>query len=397
MKKVIALMITVAMVFTLAAVSAFADDGHYVWNHTGAADLDSPFGETFRIGNDCPNTGSVGFKTDVSFSKVIFPKIWATIHAVVTMEVFSGDNSVFTGSFELYNAALNSGDVADVEVDFGKTLPAGAYKFVFSVPDGLYAFFAYGAGQLPDGYITNERGHIMFGLWTTDSGNGFVDQGILPAEKTVSPYSGTADGNPVNLKDGSIAVVVTVPEDYVLAEVRGLASPTWSNQGDGSDAVADVYVWEGDYDSTVAGPVLLSKEVRDHRDNKDLVFAFDKKAPAGTYMIEFTSIGDMDIGFWSYSAIDGDAEVFQNGDEADFYPKVAVKLLLAEGQDVITIDPGDDTPVDPGDDTPVDPGDDTPGTPTTPVDTGDASVAVFAIIAVLALLATVVLKKKRFF
>ena len=108
MKKIIALAVAVAMIFALATISAFADDGHYVWNHTGSY-AEDPWSDSFRIGHDCPTTGTIRFKTDVSFSKVIFAKIWATPHCVVTLEVLSGGNSVFTGSFELFRIQLVDG------------------------------------------------------------------------------------------------------------------------------------------------------------------------------------------------------------------------------------------------------------------------------------------------
>ena len=97
MKKIIALIIAAAMLIALATIGASADDGHYVWNHTGSY-AEDPWSDSFRIGNEDPTTGTIRFKTDVSFSKVMFPKIWATPHCVVTLEVLSGGNSVFTGS-----------------------------------------------------------------------------------------------------------------------------------------------------------------------------------------------------------------------------------------------------------------------------------------------------------
>ncbi|MBO4326150.1 MAG: hypothetical protein J5950_02625, partial [Clostridia bacterium] len=330
MKKIIAMIITVAMLFALVTIGASADDGHYVWNHTGDFP-DDPWNQTFRIGHDCPQTGTIRFKTDVSFSKVLFAKIWASAHAVVTLEVISDGNTVSTVNFELYNEENGSGDVPSVEVDLGKTLPAGEYTFKFSVPDGNYAFFAYGNDPLPDDYIDNERGHAMFGLWTTDSGSGFVSLGLVIEEKVVDVYKGSGDGGPQNLQGGAIAIVVTVPEGYTLAEIIGQNSPTWGKNDGGSDAQAEVYAWDGDYDSSVDGAVLATAEITDHADNADAVFAFENALPAGTYLIEFSSTGDMAIGFWSYGTAAGDPVVFVNGSETTaFYPKTAVKLVIAE-------------------------------------------------------------------
>ena len=179
MKKTVVVFLVLSLFVSMFTINTHSAAGRYVWNHTGSY-VDDPFNYTFRIGSDCPQTGSVEFMTDVGFSKVFFPKIWATAHAQVTFEIVSGGVSVYEGSFQLYNAQYNSGDVPNVEIDLGTTLPAGRYVFNFSVPDGYYAFFAYGTGELPDGYIINERGHIMFGLWTTDEGKGFIEIDMDP-------------------------------------------------------------------------------------------------------------------------------------------------------------------------------------------------------------------------
>ena len=391
MKKIIALVITVAMLFTLAAVSAFAEEGRYVWNHTGSF-VDNPFEGTFRVGSDFPTTGTVAFETDVSFSKVFFPKIWATKNGELTFRLISrGGDELFKNSFVMYNEVFNSGDVSDVEVDLGKTVPAGKYTFEFSVPDGQYAFFARGEGPLPSTYIEPDRdGQIMFGLWTTDSGAGFVE---ISDVKTVSIYSGAAgELTPHDLLGGgSIAVIITVPEGYALAEVIGVKSPTWENKEGGSDAKAELYAWTGDYDDTLDGDVLAAAEVKDHADNSNAVFTFDKQYAAGTYLVLFTATGEHNFGFWADSEIEGDAAVFQNDAEVDWYPRINMKIVLDEGQGVSIPVPDDQTGEQQGDQ----PGDITPQEPNT--GTGDTSSVVFVVIAVLALCATVVLKKKRVF
>ena len=174
MKKIITLIVAVAMIAAVAAIGANAADGRYVWNHAGEVNGADPFTDTTRVGHDSPLEATIRFKTDVSFSKILFPMIWAAPHAVVTIEMISGDKTVASGSFEMFNEQNGSGDVANVEVDFGKKLSAGEYTLKISVPEGFYAFFAYGADQLSEEYIEFERGHAMFGLYTTDNGNGFV-------------------------------------------------------------------------------------------------------------------------------------------------------------------------------------------------------------------------------
>ena len=151
-----------------------AAEPRYVWNHAGEGYVDDPFHDSTRVGHDSPQTATIRFKTDVKFSKILFPKIWATPHANVTVELLSNGTSVYSGTTELFNESVGSGDVPNVEFDIGKALPAGEYTMVLSTPDDFYAFFAYGTDPLSEEYIEFERGHALFGLYTEDSGNGFV-------------------------------------------------------------------------------------------------------------------------------------------------------------------------------------------------------------------------------
>ena len=164
------------------------------------------------IGYQSPLDATVRFKVDVSFSKILFPMVWAAPHAVITFEMLNKDgNAVYTGTYEFYNEAAGSGDVPNVELDFGKTLSAGEYTLRVSTSDeGQYAFFAYGDGQLSDDYIEYERGHMMFGLYTTDSGNGFVTFATEVAggdEPTDTPAETPTDSNP---QTGDASIVAAI-------------------------------------------------------------------------------------------------------------------------------------------------------------------------------------------
>lgn len=365
MKKIITMIVVIAMIATLAMTCVNAADGHYVWNHTGEY-VEDAFSDTTRVGHDSPQTTTIKFNTDVSFSKILFPKVWSTPHCVFTLKLYKGNTVVFEGtSAELYNEPTKSGDVNDVEIDFGKKIAAGEYTMELSVPEGYYAFFAYGNGQLPDSYFEYERGHAMFGLYTTDNGKGFVDLGVVLAEKTVSVYEETQGGDPFTLQNGEVAIVVTVPAGYKLSQVIGSNSPTWSNTEGGSDAKAEVYKWAGSYEDTVAGAVLASAEIKDHKDNSDAVFALNKELPSGDYLVVFTATGDKNIGFWTSSAVTGEHKVFVQGTESTTcYPKVKMKLLADDSQA--------DSP-----------------------DTGDAAIVATAVLAIAAMGVTVVLVKKK--
>jgi hypothetical protein len=174
MKKIIAMAIAVVMIAALAATGVSAE-GRYVWNHTGAVNGADPFSDTTRVGHQDALDATVRFKVDVSFSKILFPQVWAFAHSVITFELINGGKTVYTGTYEFYNAENGSGDLPNVELDFGKKLPAGEYTLRISTDEAAnYAFFAFGEGPLSEEYIEFERGHMMFGLYTEDNGQGFV-------------------------------------------------------------------------------------------------------------------------------------------------------------------------------------------------------------------------------
>ena len=377
MKKIITLVLAVVMIAAVAATCVSADV-HYVWSHNGDF-VEDPFNDTTRVGHDSPLTATIKFKTDVGFNSIRFPKIWATPHAEVTVEVLSGETVKASKTVELLNEGNGSGDVETVDFDLGSELPAGEYTMRISVPEGFYAFLAYGKDPLPDTYIEYERGHAMFGLYTGQEGSGFVDMGVQLSEKLVPIFEEAAAGDPYPLLNGPLAIVITVPTGYKLAEIIGSNSPTWSNQGGGSSAKVEIYKWAGSYDDSVDGAVLAKAEVIDHVDNQDAAFVLDKQLSAGTYLAEFSAIGDMNIGFWTSSAVEGDHSTYINGtEESKFYPKAKLKLVINDGQEQST-DPGTTTGTD----------------PVTPPPTSDAAIAVAAFAAVAAVGASVVVIKKK--
>ena len=208
MKKIIIMVLAVAVIATLAMTGVSAE-GRYVWNHSGEYAND-PFNDSTRVGHDSPLEATIRFKTDVSFSKILFPMVWCSPHANVTVEVLKGEEVVASAEFEAFNESANSGDVANVELDFGKKLAAGEYTLRLSVPEGFYAFFAYGEGQLSEDYIEYERGHAMFGLYTEDAGEGFVTFATEVGGGESNPPSGGDDQPGVTPPPtGDAAVIAT--------------------------------------------------------------------------------------------------------------------------------------------------------------------------------------------
>jgi len=228
MKKLISLAIVIAMVAALAMVGVHAVDGHYVWNHTGDPNTADPFGETTMIGYQSPLDATIKFKTDVSFSKIFFPSVWAAPHAVITFEMLKGEEVVATTTFEFYNESVGSGDVTDVEIDLGKTLSAGEYTLRLSTSDaGQYAFFCYGEGQLSDEYIEYERGHAYFGLYTTDSGEGFVTFATEVSGGGSSTPAQGAKTVKIELTSDATAGVEVEEKDGKLICTTGVTNDPW--------------------------------------------------------------------------------------------------------------------------------------------------------------------------
>lgn len=175
MKKIITMIVVIAMIASLAMTGVSAAGGHYVWNHSGDVNYDDPWGETTMIGFQSPLTTTIRFKTDVNFSKIMFPMVWNQPQTVITLKLYQGETLAATAQVgPIFNEAAKSGDVRDVEFDLGKKVLAGEYTMELSVEEGFYSFFAYAAEPLSEEYIEYEMGHAMFGLYTTDNGAGFV-------------------------------------------------------------------------------------------------------------------------------------------------------------------------------------------------------------------------------
>ncbi|MBQ3867203.1 MAG: hypothetical protein II789_01515 [Clostridia bacterium] len=369
MKKIFAMLIAVAVLLSLAVIGVSADEGRYVYNHTGDPNLADPFNSSMRIGHDSPTTVTVQFQTDVSFSKVFFPKIWCKAHSEVTIEILSGEEVVASKTFEAYNEANGSGDIDNVEVDFGKTVPAGPYTLRASIPDDFYAFFCYGADPLSEEYLVFERGDSYFGLWTTDAGEGFVAIGSeVPGGETPSFQLHGASFDTIYVND-----VMNFGKDDGAASTKLDEVGRTIDGSDGSVQTIRIRGWIG-FESEI--------DVLGYQINGENTFGEFKVAPeaavtdpanGGQYATRF----DMTIDVSNLKGTN----------------KIVAVAKLADGT-IVKID--ENVSANGAGTTPntsftyVGPADDN-------VQTGDMTVAMFAVIAVLALSAAVVFAKKRSF
>ena len=205
------MVLAVALIAVLAMPGVSAAEGRYVWNHTGDANTANPFDDTTRVGFDSPLDATIRFKTDVSYSKIFFPMVWAFAHAEIKFEIFKGDTAVYTGTYTFFNESANSGDVANVELDFGKKLAPGEYTLKITAPDAdNYAFFCYGEDQLSEDYIEFERGHAYFGLYTEDEGNGFVTFATEVDENAGGDDTTGGDVTPPPTADAAVIAIAAV-------------------------------------------------------------------------------------------------------------------------------------------------------------------------------------------
>ena len=352
MKKFLAIALVAIMTVALFAFAVNADE-------TITIDFNTEEGRAMGtfFGNGCEYSES---------------EKWATGDRVSAYLINQKDGGDATPELGLYDNGIevkfNSGSNGFASFKFLLVCPdqpygAHTYSLRYSVNGGDFVqeMIPEASGSIFEHTLSNvpvKSGEnsikLVQGAYQSDRGNAWridvlqIDVTItaeeveIPLEdKVVEVYTGLAGGDPQQMNAGPIAIVVTVPENYAMKEIIGMDSPTWSNPGGGSCAIATVYAWKGDYDSSkAAGAVAASAEIVDHADNANAVFAFDKLVKSGDYLVEFESTGTMAIGFWTYSSVDGDHLVFKNGEPTNFYPKTKMNLVV----DVDEPGTGDDEP-----------------------------------------------------
>lgn len=89
--------------------------------------------------------------------------------------------------------------------------------------------------------------------------------------------------------------------------------PTWQTEGSGF--VVELYKWDNDYENTIIGDILYSKEFTDWIDNAECKLDFSDVAetgfPTGTYLWVMRGTTS-NVGTWAMDPSD-DCEYFENG------------------------------------------------------------------------------------
>ncbi len=125
-------------------------------------------------------------------------------------------------------------------------------------------------------------------------------------EEAVKLYEFPGDQNPVQLKDKNIAQYLMV--DAPFSEIH-LNCPSWSNNI--GSMTLKLYVWQGDYDSTVKSEVIATETYVDYNDNAWLVLKANGGAFAeGEYLWELSDPVE-NVGIWKATYESFDTEIIQ--------------------------------------------------------------------------------------
>ena len=342
MKKLLSFVIVLAMIAALFVIPSFADEPTRVFTYDGGVGVGLWTGNT----DGRKNFHAVTFNAASDFVGFGLAQYWnsnGTNAPLVTYDVelfnYTKDYDTTVKGTPVFKQTVNpEGDAAEgIYFDLGKTMPKGEYTLRFTVTSDS-GYMVLPAAKVKYSNVRLDYSDDAFGFYVDFTQAGLSDyfkKLSTAGEEIIEKEMYTGSGrDPHNLSEGPVAIVINVPEGYALREIIGIQSPTWGHHDSGSDAIVELYKWDGDYDSSVDGAVLASGSVTDHADNINAVYTLDKDLPAGAYLAEFTLDGTEAIGFWCFTAVNEAGSLsFQNGNEASFWPDVHIKLLVVEQQE----------------------------------------------------------------
>ncbi len=296
-----------------------------------------------------PKVG-VAFNAASSFNSFEFPRYWASNGSnapLVTVDVnlyaFDTDFETSVAGTPLYTKTLNpTGDLnAATAFDLGNTCAAGEYVIaVEAVSDTGYFVLPNGASAYSSVRLafTGPSSFAFSVNFVKADVKNYFDR-LSACEGQTEKFEGNLcpqGSEPVDVIGKDLGIRVTVPADYKLNSITGLASPTWGNTGEGSNAEAKIYAWNTDYETTVAGDVLAMASVKNHIDNQNLVFNFDN-GTNGDILIVISGTGEKSIGFWCGADKGVATAVYFNGQETNKCPGTNYAIELT-GQIKVSLD-----------------------------------------------------------
>ncbi len=293
---------------------------------------------------------AVAFNAASGFASIGLPIYWASngsnapyITLNVNLYAYDTDIATSLAGTPVFTKTLNptKDESAGVEIDLGKIFSAGEYVLAFEaasdqgyfvLPDGASAYSSVRMQFTPSSfgfYVNFVKADVdsYFDRLSTCEGQIEVIEGNL------CPRGGDAIDL---LGSGDFGIRLNVDADHVLKSVTGLASPTWNNNGDGSNAEAKIYAWNTDYETSVAGEVLATASVLNHKDNQNLVFNFDNKVN-GDLLIVISATGENKVGFWCSGDKGAATTVFLKGAETNHCPGTNY-AVEAVGQTMTSLD-----------------------------------------------------------
>ena len=345
MKKLLTIVLSIAIVLSLFVLFPFAEPAEA---EIEAVEIANGSTVGTRLRGNLTSTG-VSFSATSGFTKIEFVQAWGSNPSnktEVVMELFNFKNSyeetvkgepVYTRTFTSDPAetpeANASGNFDHITFDFGKVMPAGEYSMRLTLTSGEDTYFVPPSASAK--YKTTEIMYTDFvfncKIYFVKKAEGsyfkkFDIDGLLDLQE-YELTTGPRDNNAMELADTEFGVKFAVPEGKKLYSLTIPCCPTWGNKDGGSDILAELYPWKGDYDKSQAEKVLVSKAVYDHVDGDNVLFLFDEQLPAGEYLAVFTSIGDMRIGFYGGGKLTEGVEVFRDGWDTEYTPLFKITLL----------------------------------------------------------------------
>ena len=331
------------------AVAVNAEDG-YVAVNTYSGSFTVPAERIGPSSDRVPNQGAY-FNAASAFNKISIPRYWSSNPSnsgrgdiTVRFDLFKFETDYATSikGTSLYSKEFttNKDQNAPLEFDLGKNFDKGCYAISFTVvseDDGLIRYFVLPENNCDYSELRIGFSSITFGFTVNFVEDASLDKYFarLPGTEELEEieeiiFADNQDAGARKVNDAPIGVRFTVPAGKELVSITALRSPTWTEK-ENNDMKVEVYAWNSDYDTTVAGNVLAGAEVVGDVDNADAVFALNNRVPAGEVLAVFSATNSGSVGFYGANSSKYITETFANGEAIGFYPRISVKYASKGG------------------------------------------------------------------
>ncbi len=328
MKKIITLILTLAVLFTLLAVVSFADSGYESWVDYGygvRSQVDDIFADDKSIAG-----GSAG--DYLSTNKYLISGEYETLR----FEGWCGFDQIITAIGYTINDGENiyDGELIDADPESHAAAYGGdnVKYYKISVPVKEY----------------NDKIKItLVALLEDETAVAINRYDVYYQKKTVEvkkkdvalTQGGT--GTPVCFSDHEeIGFKIHIEDGWRLGQFVVINSPTWDL--DGAGLLATIYKWNTDYDTSTTGKSVGTCLIENHINCTSMIIEFGY-IPAGDYVITFTDF-ELKIGGYDATAVaasqKGLFEYYVDGEKTDeMIPQLKMVLLDNSNPPEITEEP----------------------------------------------------------